>query len=127
MNNSACVSVPTHLAGEVEMASERVGDWHSAVRINQRVFPGGSVGKSVCLQCGRSGFNSWVGKIPWRRKWHPIPVLLPGKSHGQRSLVGYSSRGHKESDTTERLHEFLHELFLNLKNKNRAQCYGAVC
>ena len=39
-----------------------------------------------------------------RRQWHPTPVLLPGKSHGQRSLVGCSPWGHKESDTTERLH-----------------------
>ena len=39
-----------------------------------------------------------------RRKWQPTPVFLPGKSHGQRSLVGYSPWGHKESDTTERLH-----------------------
>ena len=43
------------------------------------------------------------GKIPWRRKWQPSPVPLPGKSHGQRSLVGYSPWGCKESDTTERL------------------------
>ena len=35
-------------------------------------------------------FNPWVGKIPWRRKWQPIPVFSPGKSHGRRSLVGYS-------------------------------------
>ena len=59
---------------------------------------------SVCLQCGRPGFDPWVGKIPWRRKWQSTPGLLPGKSHGQRSLVGYSPRGCKESDTTERLH-----------------------
>ena len=51
--------------------------------------------------CGRPGFNPWVGKIPWRRKWQPTPVSLPGKSHGHRSLAGYSSWGHKESDTTE--------------------------
>ena len=38
----------------------------------------------------RCGFNPWVGKIPWRRKWQPTPVFLPGKSHGQRSLAGYS-------------------------------------
>ena len=44
------------------------------------------------------------GRFPWRRQWHPTPVFLPGKSHGRRSLVGYSPRGHKESDTTERLH-----------------------
>ena len=40
----------------------------------------------------------------WRRQWHPTPVLLSGKSHRQRSLVGYSPWGHKESDMTERLH-----------------------
>ena len=41
---------------------------------------------------------------PRRRKWQPTPVLLPGESHGGRSLVGYSPLGRKESDTTERLH-----------------------
>ena len=58
----------------------------------------------VCLQCRRPRFNPLVGKIPWRRKWQPTPVLLPGKSYGWRSLVGYSPWGRKESDTTERLH-----------------------
>ena len=43
----------------------------------------------------------WVGKIPWKRKWQPTPVFLPGKSHGWRSLVGYSPWGSKELDTTE--------------------------
>ena len=43
----------------------------------------------------------WVRKIPWRRKWQPTPVLLPGKSHGWRRLVGYSPWGHRESDMTE--------------------------
>ena len=47
-------------------------------------FPGGSDGR-VCLQCGRLGFNPWVGKIPWRRKWQSTPGLLPGKFHGQGS------------------------------------------
>ena len=51
-----------------------------------------------------TGFNPWVGKISWRRKWQPTPVFLPGKSCGQRSLVGNSPWGRKESDTTERLH-----------------------
>ena len=67
-------------------------------------FPGGSDGKSVCLQYGRPGFNPWIRKILWRRKWQPTPVLLPGKSHGWRSVVCYSPRGRKESDMTERLH-----------------------
>ena len=48
-----------------------------------------------------SRFNPWVGKIPWRRAWQPTPVFLSGESRGQRSLVGYSPQGHKESDTTE--------------------------
>ena len=45
-------------------------------------FPGGSDGKSTCLQCRRPRFDPLVGKIPWRRKWQPTPVLLPGKFHG---------------------------------------------
>ena len=61
-----------------------------------------------CLQCGRPGFDSWIGKIPWRRQWQPTPVLLPGKSHGWRSLVGYSPWGCKQSDTTGRLHFHLY-------------------
>ena len=47
------------------------------------------------------GFNPWVRKIPWRRKWQPTPVFLPGKFHGQKSLAGYSTWDHKELDTTE--------------------------
>ena len=50
-----------------------------------------------------TGFNPWVEKIPWRRKWQPPPVTLPGKSHGQRSLVGCSPRCRKESGTSEQL------------------------
>ena len=43
-------------------------------------------------------FDPWVQKIPWEREWLPSPVFLPGKFHGMRSLAGYSSQGHKESD-----------------------------
>ena len=52
----------------------------------------------------RDAFHPWVRKIPWRRAWQPTPVFLPGESHGQRSLVGYSTRGCKESDTSESTH-----------------------
>jgi len=52
-------------------------------------------------QCRRPRFDSWVGKIPRRREWQPTPVFLPGESHGQRSLAGYSPCSHTESDTTE--------------------------
>ena len=47
------------------------------------------------------GFNPWVGKIPWRREWQPTLVFLPGESHGQRSLLGYSPQSLKEPDVTE--------------------------
>ncbi|KAB0375069.1 hypothetical protein FD755_013561 [Muntiacus reevesi] len=47
----------------------------------------------VCLQHGRPGFDPWVRKMPWRRKWQPTPVFLPRESHGQRSLVGYRGLG----------------------------------
>ena len=49
-------------------------------------------------------FLSSFTKFSWIRKWQPTPVLLPGQSHGWRSLVGYSPWGHTESDTTEQLH-----------------------
>ena len=52
-------------------------------------------------RCKRLGFDLWVGKIPWRRKWQPTPVFLPGKFHRERSMAGYSPWGHKESDMTE--------------------------
>ena len=67
-------------------------------------FPDGSAGKESAFQCKRHKrcvFDPWVEKIPWRRKWQPAPVLLPGKFHEQRSLLGYNSWGHKELDMTE--------------------------
>ena len=61
-----------------------------------------------CRRCKRRGFDPWVGKIPWGRKWQPTPVFLLGKSHVQRSLVGCSPWGHKESDMTEPLSTRMH-------------------
>ena len=61
-------------------------------------------GKEPTCQCRRhkrQGFNPWVGKTPWSRKWHPTLVFLPGKFHGQRRLLGFSPWGCKELDTTE--------------------------
>ena len=69
-------------------------------------FPGGSGGKASACNAGD------LGSIPgWRRAWQPTPVFLPGESYGQRSLVGYSPRGRKESDTTE---DFTFTFFLSL-------------
>ena len=55
----------------------------------------------------RHGFNPWAGKIPWRKKWQSTAACLPGKFHEQRSLGGYSPKGCKKSDTTERLKHFI--------------------
>ena len=54
--------------------------------------------KNLPARCKQCEFDPWVGRIPWRRKWQPTPVFLPGEFHGQRSLVGYSPWSHKESD-----------------------------
>ena len=51
--------------------------------------------KESACNIGHMGFDLWVGKIPWRRKWQPTPRFLPGKFHGQRSLAGYNPWGYK--------------------------------
>jgi len=56
--------------------------------------------KELACQCRRCRFDPWVKRVPWRRKWHPTPVFLTGKSHGQKSLVGYFYGVTKKSDTT---------------------------
>ena len=65
------------------------------------LLPGDASGKEPAWQCRRQEFDPWVRKIPWRRAWQSTPVFLPGESHGQRNLAGYSQEGHKESDMTE--------------------------
>ena len=81
--------------------------------VGGRGFPGGSVSEErihlQCRKCRRHRFNLWVGKTPWRRKWQPTPIFLPGESHGQRNLAGYSPWGHKELDMTE-MTEFTQKL-----------------
>ena len=78
-------------------------------------FPGGTSSKESAYRCSRHercGFDPWVRKIPWRRKWQPTPVSLPGKCYGQRSLVGCSPRGCKELDRTDDSHfHFITKLF----------------
>ena len=62
-------------------------------------FSGGAVVEGSACQwrrCRRTEFDPWLGKIPCKRKWQPTPVFLPEKSHGQRSLAGYSQWVHKE-------------------------------
>ena len=71
--------------------------YYKAALIKTAGFPGGEVVKNPRR---RHVFSLWASEITWRRKWQPTPVFVPGKFHGRRSLVGYSPRGHKESDVT---------------------------
>ena len=73
----------------------------SAVGYHNRLELFGVGSACQCRSCWRCEFDSWVGRIPWQKKWQPIPIFLPGKSHGQGRLGGYSPRGSRESDTTE--------------------------
>ena len=74
--------------------------WLSAPNLAFNIYTG--IMDTISLSISR--FEPWVRKIPWRRAWQPTPVFLPGEFHEQRSLVGYSPWGRKESDMTERLH-----------------------
>ena len=67
-------------------------------------------------------FITYLRHAFWRRQWHPTPVLLPGKSHGQRSLVGCRPWGREESDRTERLHFHFSLSFIGEGNGNPLQC-----
>ena len=91
------------------------------IKANLSGFPGDSDGNEFACQYrrhSRHGFDPWVGKIPWRRKWQPTPVLLPGEFHRQRSLVGYSPWSLKELDTTEQLtHRHILQGYLGGLNK----------
>ena len=62
-------------------------------------FLGWLSSKESACNAGDTGSVSGTGRFPWKRKWRPTQVFLTGKSHGQKSLVGYSPWGHKESDT----------------------------
>ena len=83
---------------------------------------GGKEPVYLCRRCGRHGFSPWVGKIPWRRAWHPTPRFFPGKSHGRRSLVGCSPWGRWGSDTTEWLHFHFSLACIGEGNGNPLQC-----
>ena len=93
-SNRAYLSLPT------------ISGFVNCLGINRHLdFPGCASGKKKstfqCRRHKRPRFNPKVEKIPWRRKWQPYPVFLPGEFHGQRSLMGYSLWGRKESAITE--------------------------
>ena len=77
--------------------------WALVAEVSVRLSSGASCKEPAC-QCRkhkRLRFDPWVGTIPWRRAWQPIPVILPGESHGQRRLAGYRPWGPQRVDTTE--------------------------
>ena len=80
------------------MGSHRVRhDWSdlaAAAAATISGFPGGASSRESACKCRRCGFDPWIGKIPWSRKWQPTPVFLHGKFHGKRSLGGYIQWGH---------------------------------
>ena len=84
--------------------------WSQRVRQTERLqlsLSGGSSGRESACQCRscKRCVDPWVRKIPWRKKWQLTPVFLPGKSHGKRSLGGFSPRDCKKSDTAEHQHQ----------------------
>ena len=89
--------------------------WHG---VRQLGFPRWCNSKESACQCRRHlrcGFNSWVEKMPWSRKWQVTPVFLPGKSHRQKSLAGYIVHGVSKSRTRLSAHTHTHE---NIENMN---------
>ena len=76
----------------------------------------------IHLLSRRCRFDPWVGKISWNRKWQPTPVIMPGKSHGQRSLVGYGPWGLKESDLTEQLNKKKNMLMITAEVTKHLLC-----
>ena len=87
--------LPTPTPPQSRFASRRVTGKRGKLG-HSKSFPGSSDGKEPICQCRRHkrcGFNPWVRNIPWKREWLPTPVFLPampGESHRQRNLVGYS-------------------------------------
>ena len=82
------------LALHTPLSSGLQGGWPTG---EGRWIPEGLTLVFNCLQCRRTRFNHWVGKIPWIRKWQLTPVFLPGEFHGQRGLAGYSPWGHEKT------------------------------
>ena len=108
LDSSVCVEIERALGLTVRHSS-RLCCLRKVLAVVAKGFPGGVEDKACACNAGDRGSIPGSGRcpgegngnplMPWRRKWQPTPVLLPGKSHGQRSLVGYSPWGHKELDT----------------------------
>ena len=101
-----CKQILYHLSYPVQLSHSVVSDSLQHHGPQHSRLPRRCSGKKKCQcrRCKRYRFDPWVGKIPWRRKWQPTPIYLPGKFHEQRNLEGYSPWGRKESDMTESAH-----------------------
>ena len=99
---------------------ERIPDFKRGI---YRSFPGGSDSKESAWNAGDPNSIPGMRRFPWRREWLPTPVFLPGEFCGQRSLSGYSPRGSKGSDMTERL-KLTGALWLNYKFRDGAWICG---
>ena len=100
------------------------------IRRDLREFPGGSMGKESSCQRRRHRrctFNLWVGKIPCRRTRQPIPVFLPEKSYGQRSLAGYSPWGHRVTNDWACMHYNSKGNYLGTSFAQQGNCFGLDC
>ena len=100
------ISITSPFGSPIWSVKKTDGSWRITVDCCTLDFLGGPSGKEPTCQCRRHKrcrFDPWVGKVTWRRRdtWQPTPVFLPGEPHGQRSLVGYSPWGCKESDVIE--------------------------
>ena len=87
------------------------------------VLPRWLNGKESACWYRRLGFDLWVGKNPWRREWQTTPVFLPGESHGQRSLVGYSFLGSQRirHNWATQQHECVNENFSRMRSFGRGR------
>ena len=98
----------------------------SEYTIMKKGLPRWHRGKGSTCQRRRLRFDFWAGKVPRSRKRQPTPVFLPGKSRGQRSLVGYSPQGRKESDTTGQLIPHMHALDVKRRDFGVTGCQGST-
>ena len=87
-SEGACCGTGGACAGHGVTGKQPGHCWAPGSQCVARGFPGGSVEKNLPDK-QEPWVPSWLGMIPWRRKWQPTPVFLPGSTHGQRSLVGY--------------------------------------
>ena len=117
----ACYSLPTSAHRHPGQCKRReLGEreiyWHQNSPSHHCGLPWWFRWYRIHLQCGRPGFDPWVGKIFWRREQLPTPVFWPGEFHGQRSVAGFSPWGRKELDLAERLSLTFATHFICYKN-----------